>query len=90
MKKALNKHAKKGLVVVIDMHKIPQYDRNHDDELVCSRHSRGTCLYEAYITAQCVIKGVTLNFAVLPMHALETAAESVPKIAEKCPELGVP
>ncbi len=78
-----------GLEIAIDMHNISRFDKKHGDELIKAKPKNGTYRFEAYITIQCITKGRRLVLAALPVYALHSAAEYVPKIVEMCTNAGV-
>ena len=53
-------------------------------ELMRGKYKNRATYFEAYITIHCVVAGIRLVLAVLPMHAGDTVAEFVPKILELC------
>ena len=75
---------KEGITVAVDVHKIPRHDRKPGAELMRGKYKNGATYFEAYITIHCVVAGIRLVLAVLPMHAGDTVAEFVPKILELC------
>ena len=75
---------KEGITVAVDVHKIPRHDRKPGAELMRGKYKDGATYFEAYITVHCVMAGIRLALAVLPMHAGDTVAEFVPKILELC------
>ena len=81
---------KKGIVIALDIHDRSRYDKNYGDELARGRYLNGTCLYERYLTIQCVMNNMRLNLGVVLVRALESVAESMPKILEKYVMLGIP
>ena len=48
------------------------------------KYKNGATYFEAYITIHCVVVGIRLVLAVLPMHAGDTVAEFMPKIMKLC------
>ena len=80
----LDRLPKEGITVAADMHKIPRHDRKPGPELMRGKYKNGATYFEAYITIHCVVAGIRLVLAVLPMHAGDTVAEFVPKIMELC------
>ena len=61
-----------GMVIAIDMHLIPRWDKKPGIDLTCSRRKNGTGTFERYITAQCVDGGPRLVLGVLHMGPLRT------------------
>ena len=61
-----------GMVIAIDMHLIPRWDKKPGMDLARSRRKNGTGTFERYITAQCVDDGSRLVLGVLPMGPLRT------------------
>ena len=78
-----------GLVVAIDMHLIPRYDRTRGEELARSRYKNGTKYFERYITIQCVNDGARLNLGCLPVPALESVPGMVRALMERCMADGI-
>ena len=79
----------KRLVVAIDKHLIPRYDKKWENKLVRSKRKGGTNMFETYITAQCVNAGSRLNLAVLNMTQHSLNADFVRKIVEHVRYAGV-
>ena len=57
-----------ALDLAIDMHLIPRYDKKYGSELVRSKFKDGTCVFERYISVQCIVAGCRLVLGV-PAHA---------------------
>ncbi len=70
--------------VAIDMHLIPRWDANHNQDVVRSKSKGRTGLFERYITAQCIYKGASLTLGVIHMPALEDASDFVQRIIKTC------
>ena len=66
-----------GMVIAIDMHLIPRWDKKPGIDLTRSRRKNGTGTFERYITAQCVDGGPRLVLGVLHMGALEDVPDFV-------------
>ena len=62
------------LDVAVDMYLIPRYDKKYGSKLVRSKFKSGTCIFERYITIQCIVAGCRLVLGVLAMPALEDMA----------------
>ena len=78
-----------GLVIAIDMHLIPRYDRIRGPHLTRSRGKNGTTYFERYITVQCVNAGSRLILGALPVPALESASKMVRGMIDLCDREGV-
>ena len=76
------------LDVAVDMHLIPRYDKKYGRELVRSKFKSGTCIFERYITIQCIVAGHRLVLGVLAMPALEDLADFVRKIIDSARNAG--
>lgn len=87
--KQLNLLPKDGMVVAIDMHLIPRYDRTRGEELTRSRYKNGTKYFERYITIQCVNDGIRLNLGCLPVPALASVPDMVRVIIQECLNYGI-
>ena len=53
--RTLGQVSNEGMVIAIDMHLIPRWDKKPGIDLVRSRRKNGTGTFERYITAQCVV-----------------------------------
>ena len=80
----LDRLPKEGITVAVDMHKIARHDRKPGPELMRGKYKNGATYFEACTAIHCVVAGIRLVPAVLPMHAGDTVAEFVPKILELC------
>lgn len=78
-----------GLVVAIDLHKIPRYDRTRDDHLTISKHDRGTKYFERYITIHCVNDGLRLALGCLPVPAGASVPGMVRSLVDQCGKDGI-
>ena len=87
--KQLNMLPKDGIVVAIDMHLIPRYDRTRGEELTRSKYKNGTKYFERYITMQCVNDGIRLNLGCLSVPALASVPDMVRVIIQKCLNYGI-
>ena len=86
---ALGKLPADGLVVAVDMHLIPRYDRTRGEELTRSRYKNGTKYFERYVTIQCVNDGARLHLGCLPVPALESVPRMVRALMERCMADGI-
>ena len=78
-----------GLVVAIDMHLIPRYDKIRGPHLTRSRGKNGTTYFERYVTVQCVNAGSRLILGALPVPALESVSKMVRGIIDLCDREGI-
>ena len=85
---ALGQVSKKGMVIAIDMHLIPRWDKEPGIDLTRSRRTNGTGTFERYITAQCVDGGPRLVLGVLHMGALEDVPGFVRDLIAICHSVG--
>ncbi len=70
--------------VAIDMHLIPRWDSNHNEDVVRSKSKGKTGSFERYVTAQCVNRRMNLALGVIHMPALEDASDFVRRIIKTC------
>ncbi|MXX21290.1 MAG: transposase [Cenarchaeum sp. SB0665_bin_23] len=87
--KQLYKLPKDGIVVAIDMHLIPRYDRIRGEELARSKYKNGTKYFERYVTLQCVNDDIRLNLVCLQVPALESVPNTVRTIIQECLSYGI-
>ncbi len=87
--KQLNLLPKDGMVVAIDMHLIPRYDRTRGGELAIYRYKNGTKYFERYVTIQCVNNNIRLNLGCLPVPALASVPDMVRVIIQECLNYGI-
>ena len=86
--RALGQVSNEGMVIAIDMHLIPRWDKKPGIDLTRSRRKNGTWTFERYITAQCVDGGSRLVLGVLHMGALEDVPDFVRGLIAVCRSVG--
>ena len=77
-----------GMVIAIDMHLIPRWDKKRDADLTRSKRKNGTGTFERYATAQCVDGGPRLVLGAAHMGAFGFAPRSVRSLVEDCRRAG--
>lgn len=85
----MDKLPRDGLVVAVDLHKIPRYDRTRDDHLTISKYDRGTKYFERYITIQCVNDGLRLALGCLSVPAGASVPGMVRALIDQCGKDGI-
>ena len=78
-----------GLVVAVDLHKIPRYDRTRDEHLTISKYDRGTKYFERYITIHCVNDGLRLILGCLAVPAGASVPGMVRALIDQCMKDGI-
>ena len=77
-----------GMVIAIDMHLIPRWDKKRDSDLTRSKRKNGTGTFERYATAQCVEGGPRLVLGAMHMGAFGFVPRSVRSLVEECRHAG--
>ena len=77
-----------GMVIAIDMHLIPRWDKKRDSDLTRSKRKNGTGTFERYATAQCVEGGPRLVLGATHMGAFGFVPRSVRGLIEECRHAG--
>ena len=85
----MGKLPRDGLVVAVDLHRIPRYDRTRDEHLTISKHDRGTKYFERYITIHCVNDGLRLALGCLPVPAGASVPGMVRSLVDQCGKDGI-
>ena len=82
---------KDGMVVAVDVHKIPRYDKKPDEWLHRGESKHGTTFFETYMTVQCVTPRINIVLGIIQMSAPgAAAADFIPKITQICDNFDVP
>ena len=76
------------MVVAIDMHLIPRWDKKRDGDLMRSKRKNGTGTFERYATVQCVKGGPRLVLGAEHVGAFGFAPRSVRSLIKACGHAG--
>ena len=75
--------------LAIDIHNIPRYDYEYNENMIRSKPKNGTIKFERYISVQVIVPGMRLVLGVIHMPALTEMGDYVGMLLAKVKDLGI-